>query len=156
VVPEHLWRQRAGNPFPDEQPGTIVVDPDARLQHLVEGPDTAMRYGVGTGSDGYDWHGVGRLQFMQAWPRWKAPDSMIARRPEFAPYSVANGGMDPGPGNPLGARAQAPPSAFSNRGRARSKFGKTAVGPRPKRGTPGAGPGVLLGLWPRRAYRLAA
>ena len=30
---------------------------------------------------------------------------MIARRPELEPYSVANGGMAPGPGNPLGARA---------------------------------------------------
>ena len=30
---------------------------------------------------------------------------MIERRPEFAPYSVANGGMPGGPGNPLGARA---------------------------------------------------
>jgi lipoprotein-anchoring transpeptidase ErfK/SrfK len=30
---------------------------------------------------------------------------MVARRPELEPYSVANGGMDPGPGHPLGARA---------------------------------------------------
>ncbi len=30
---------------------------------------------------------------------------MIVRKPELEPYSVANGGMDPGPGNPLGARA---------------------------------------------------
>jgi len=30
---------------------------------------------------------------------------MVARNPELQPYSVANGGMDPGPLNPLGARA---------------------------------------------------
>lgn len=30
---------------------------------------------------------------------------MIARKPELEPYSVANGGMKPGPGNPMGARA---------------------------------------------------
>ena len=30
---------------------------------------------------------------------------MIARRPELEPYSVAHGGMGPGPGNPMGARA---------------------------------------------------
>jgi lipoprotein-anchoring transpeptidase ErfK/SrfK len=30
---------------------------------------------------------------------------MITRKPELEPYSVANGGMDPGPGNPMGARA---------------------------------------------------
>ena len=45
------------------------------------------------------------MQFRRKWPVWKAPDDMITRRPEFAPYSVANGGMPGGPGNPLGARA---------------------------------------------------
>lgn len=30
---------------------------------------------------------------------------MIARQPELEKYSVANGGMDPGVHNPLGARA---------------------------------------------------
>lgn len=48
---------------------------------------------------------MARLQSAREWPRWKVPDQMIARRPELAPYSVAAGGMDPGPGNPLGARA---------------------------------------------------
>ncbi len=40
-----------------------------------------------------------------AYWRQEVPDTMVARRPELAPYSVANGGMDAGPGNPLGARA---------------------------------------------------
>lgn len=30
---------------------------------------------------------------------------MVARQPELEPYSIANGGMDPGLNNPLGARA---------------------------------------------------
>lgn len=30
---------------------------------------------------------------------------MIARRPDLELHSVADGGMDPGPGNPFGARA---------------------------------------------------
>jgi lipoprotein-anchoring transpeptidase ErfK/SrfK len=30
---------------------------------------------------------------------------MVARQPELEPYSIANGGMDPGLDNPLGARA---------------------------------------------------
>lgn len=105
VVPQRLWRQRVDNPFPDLAPGTIVVDPDAGLLHLVESPASAMRYGAGTGAQAFSWSGDARLQFTRKWPRWKVPDAMIARRPELAPWSVANGGMDPGPGNPLGARA---------------------------------------------------
>ena len=105
VVPERLWRQQVANPFPDLAPGSIVVDPDAGLLHLVESGDTARRYGAGTGAQAFSWSGDARLQFSRAWPRWKVPDSMIARRPELAAYSVANGGMAPGPGNPLGARA---------------------------------------------------
>jgi lipoprotein-anchoring transpeptidase ErfK/SrfK len=105
VVPPHLWRQEVENPFPDVARGTIIVDPDAGYLHLVQTRETAMRYGAGTGAAAYAWNGLARLQFARDWPRWKVPDEMIARRPELAPYSVANGGMDPGPGNPLGARA---------------------------------------------------
>ncbi|MBT9244709.1 L,D-transpeptidase [Gemmobacter fulvus] len=105
IVPPHLWRQQVANPYPDQPVGTIIVDPSAGQLHLVESAETAMRYGAGTGADAYSWSGDARLQFWREWPVWKAPDSMIARRPEFAPYSVANGGMPPGPGNPLGARA---------------------------------------------------
>ena len=105
VVPERLWRQRVENPYPGEAPGTIIVDPDAGYLHLVEADGRALRYGAGTGAAAFAWSGDARLQFAQAWPRWKAPDTMVARRPELAPYSVANGGMAPGPGNPLGARA---------------------------------------------------
>lgn len=105
VVPPHLWRQEVQNPFPEEAKGTIIVDPDAGYLHLVQSRETAMRYAAGTGAAAYAWNGIARLQFAREWPRWRVPDEMIARRPELAPYSVANGGMDPGPGNPLGARA---------------------------------------------------
>lgn len=105
VVPPRLWRQEVENPFPDEPAGTIIVDPDAGYLHLVLTRDTAMRYGAGTGAAAYAWNGAARLQFAREWPRWKVPEEMIKRRPELAPYSVANGGMAPGPGNPLGARA---------------------------------------------------
>ncbi len=105
VVPPHLWRQEVANPFPSYAQGTIVVDPDAAFLHLIGQDGRAMRYGVGVGAAGYAWSGEARMQFRRTWPRWKAPDTMISRRPEFEPYSVANGGMDPGPGNPLGARA---------------------------------------------------
>jgi len=104
VAPEY-WRQEVANPWPDHAPGTIVVDPDAALLHFVMTPATAMRYGVGVGAAGFAWAGTARLQFCRKWPRWNVPDTMIVRRPELEPFSVANGGMAGGLDNPLGARA---------------------------------------------------
>lgn len=105
VIDRQYWRQETPNPWPDKPHGTIIVDPDAALLHFVETAETATRYGVSVGAAGFDWEGTARLQFCRAWPRWKVPQEMIARQPELEPYSVANGGMDPGPDNPLGARA---------------------------------------------------
>lgn len=104
VAPEY-WRQTVSNPWSAHPRGTIVVDPDAAILHFIEGPELATRYGVSVGAAGFAWEGAARLQFCRAWPRWKVPETMIDRQPELEPYSVANGGMDPGPGNPLGARA---------------------------------------------------
>lgn len=64
-----------------------------------------MRYGIGVGRQGFAWSGDATIALKRQWPRWKAPTSMIARRPDLEPYSVANGGMAPGLNNPLGARA---------------------------------------------------
>jgi lipoprotein-anchoring transpeptidase ErfK/SrfK len=105
VVPKRFWRQRVPNPFPNEAPGTLIVDPGTFYLHLVEEGGTAMRYGIGVGRQGFSWSGNAVVQYKRKWPRWKAPDDMVARNPSLAPYSVANGGMDPGPLNPLGARA---------------------------------------------------
>ncbi len=105
VVPPRLWRQEVANPYPFDPPGTIVVDPGEGVLHLIQNAESAMRYGAGTGAAAFEWQGEARLQFCRKWPRWKVPAEMIERRPELEPYSVANGGMDPGPGNPLGARA---------------------------------------------------
>jgi lipoprotein-anchoring transpeptidase ErfK/SrfK len=100
-----LWRQEVSNPFASHPIGTIVIDPNAAILHFVQSPETAMRYGVSVGAAGFAWEGEARLQFCRKWPRWKVPATMIKRRPELEAYSVANGGMDPGPDNPLGARA---------------------------------------------------
>ncbi len=104
LAPEY-WRSEVANPWPEHPRGTIVVDPDAALLHFVEGTDRATRYGVSVGAAGFSWEGKARLQFCREWPRWRVPESMIAREPDLEPYSVANGGMDPGPENPMGARA---------------------------------------------------
>lgn len=105
VVPPELLRQEVGNPFPAQPEGTVVVDPDRALLYLVGQNGAALRYGVGVGAAGFGWSGDAVMQFKRKWPRWTPPDEMVARRPDLEPYSIANGGMDAGPGNPLGSRA---------------------------------------------------
>lgn len=99
------WRQEVANPYGGYDRDTIVIDPDSAMLHFIETADTATRYGVSVGAAGFAWDGDARLQFRREWPRWKVPAEMVARQPELEPYSVANGGMAGGPGNPLGARA---------------------------------------------------
>lgn len=86
-------------------PGTIVVDTGNHFLYLVQERGKAMRYGVGLGRAGFEWAGRGVIQYKRKWPRWTPPDEMVARQPDLEPYSIANGGMDPGLDNPLGARA---------------------------------------------------
>ena len=103
-IDPQFYRQRVIDPT-GERPGTVVVDTPTRFLYVVEPGGTAMRYGVGIGRDGFSWQGEGVIQWRQAWPRWKPPNEMVARKPELAKYSIANGGMAPGLDNPLGARA---------------------------------------------------
>lgn len=103
IDPQYL-RQRVADPT-GEQPGTVVVDTSKRFLYLVEADGAAMRYGIGVGRDGFAWRGDGVIHWRQHWPRWKPPAEMISRKPELEQYSIANGGMDPGIMNPLGARA---------------------------------------------------
>lgn len=98
------YRQRVPDPT-GEAAGTVVVDTPSRFLYLVEEGGTALRYGVGIGRIGFTWEGRGVVHWRQHWPRWKPPAEMIARQPDLEPYSVANGGMEPGVRNPLGARA---------------------------------------------------
>ncbi len=88
-----------------ERVGTVVVDTqNFYLYHVMES-GMAMRYGVGLGRQGFEWSGRARIAWKRQWPRWTPPDEMVARQPELEPFSIANGGMDPGLENPLGARA---------------------------------------------------
>jgi lipoprotein-anchoring transpeptidase ErfK/SrfK len=103
LAPQYL-RQMV--PFPTNEPvGTVIVDTANRHLYLVQENGMAIRYGVGIGREGFEWNGRARIQWKQKWPKWTPPDSMIARQPELAKYSAANGGKPPGLDNPLGARA---------------------------------------------------
>lgn len=103
-VPEKFYRQQVDYQTP-ERVGTIVVDTSRFFLYLVQEGGKAMRYGVGLGRAGFEWSGRARVGWKQEWPKWTPPDEMIARQPELARWSAANGGMPPGLDNPLGARA---------------------------------------------------
>ena len=103
-VDPKFYRQVVADPT-GERPGTIVVNTQERFLYLVMEGGQALRYGVGIGRQGFAWEGRAQVQWKQKWPKWTPPDDMIARQPELAKYSAANGGMPGGLDNPLGARA---------------------------------------------------
>ncbi|MCB1473342.1 MAG: L,D-transpeptidase [Rhodobiaceae bacterium] len=79
--------------------GTIIVKTGEKRLYLVLGDGTAMRYGVGVGRPGFQWHGSHRISRKEEWPGWTPPAAMRKRVPNLPAY------MPGGPGNPLGARA---------------------------------------------------
>lgn len=82
-----------------EHPGTIVVDTGHKFLYFVLGGGRAMRYGIGTAREGFEWGGVHTITRKAEWPTWTPPTEMLARQPGI-PHFMA-GGID----NPLGARA---------------------------------------------------
>ena len=86
----------------DEKPGTIIVDTSEKHLYLVQPEGRAIRYGIGVGREGFEWKGTARVARKAAWPVWTPPAAMIRRQPELVKFA---GGMPPGPGNALGARA---------------------------------------------------
>ncbi len=86
-----------------EAPGTIVVDPYARvLYHVLENGE-AMRFGVAVGRTGTGYNGTATIRRKQAWPSWRPTDNMIRTEPEL--YGQFAGGLSGGLDNPLGSRA---------------------------------------------------
>lgn len=99
-----FWRQENIEYSTDEAPGTLIVDTTAKYLYHITSPGQATRYGIGVGRQGFKWSGRAHMAYKRPWPSWTLPDSMVARQPELRPYSIANGGMEPGPPNPMGAR----------------------------------------------------
>jgi lipoprotein-anchoring transpeptidase ErfK/SrfK len=85
-----------------EKPGTVIVDTRERHLYFILGGGEAIRYGIGVGKAGFEWHGTARVGLKRAWPTWTPPKEMIGRKPELAKFAD---GMEPGISNPLGARA---------------------------------------------------
>lgn len=82
-----------------EQPGTILVDTDARYLYYVMPGGKAIRYGVAVGEEAMAFSGVATVGRMSEWPDW-IPTRDIQTR--LGPYPARVPG---GPANPLGARA---------------------------------------------------
>lgn len=103
-VDQQWWRTDVDYPT-DEKTGTVIVDTPNRYLYHIKAGGRATRYGIGVGRDGFLWSGRGHIAYKREWPRWNPPNEMVARQPELEPYSIANGGMEPGLKNPLGSRA---------------------------------------------------
>ena len=101
-IPEQFHRQMVPWDGPEE-PGSVIVDPQQRFLYLVlESGDTALRYGVGVGREGFAWSGDAVVGMKRRWPRWVPPEEMVVRDAKAATWV---NGMPGGPENPLGARA---------------------------------------------------
>ncbi|KPQ07279.1 MAG: hypothetical protein HLUCCA12_05570 [Rhodobacteraceae bacterium HLUCCA12] len=100
-VPEWLRRQVVAFDT-DEEPGTIVIELDDALLHLVMPDRYALRYGLGVGRRGLGWRGEAEIYRTAHWPRWTPTENMIRRDPDLERWEDGQPG---GPDNPLGARA---------------------------------------------------
>jgi lipoprotein-anchoring transpeptidase ErfK/SrfK len=93
------WRRQFVSYTSTEPHGTVVVDASNHFLYVIFENQTALRYGVGVGRDGFRWYGRARIDRKQLWPRWVPPPEMRARHPELPEF------VDGGPSNPLGPRA---------------------------------------------------
>ena len=94
------WKRQMVKYFSPEPPGTIVIDTRNHFLYWIWENNTALRYGVGVGKEGFQWFGHARIDRKALWPRWVPPPEMLERRPDL-PRRVEGGAPD----NPLGPRA---------------------------------------------------
>ena len=93
------YRKQMVQYYSDEPEGTIVIDTRHHYLYWVWENNTALRYGISVGKEGFQWFGRSRVARKTRWPRWVPPKEMRERHPELPEF------MDAGPKNPLGPRA---------------------------------------------------
>jgi lipoprotein-anchoring transpeptidase ErfK/SrfK len=79
--------------------GTIVIDTAGRRLYYVLSNTTAYRYPIAVGKQGFTWSGTEKISKKVAWPEWRPPAEMRARKPGLPVH------MTGGVRNPLGAMA---------------------------------------------------
>lgn len=94
------WHRQMVRYTSSEPAGTVVVDTRHHHLYVIWGNNTALRYGVGVGREGFQWFGRATINRKAKWPRWVPPPEMLVRQPELPP--MVEGGD---PENPLGPRA---------------------------------------------------
>ncbi len=94
------WKRQMVKYFSTEPPGTVVIDTQHHFLYWVWENNTALRYGVGVGREGFQWFGHARIDRKALWPRWVPPPEMLKRQPDL-PRLVEGGAAN----NPLGPRA---------------------------------------------------
>lgn len=94
-----VWHRQLVQHEHQETPGTIVVDTKNHFLYVLFENNTALRYGVGVGKEGFQWFGRAQVNRKEIWPGWTPPPEMLVRRPELPRH------MNGGPDNPLGPRA---------------------------------------------------
>ena len=93
------WRRQLVKYYSTEPQGTIVIDTRHHFLYVIFENQTALRYGVGVGKEGFKWYGRAQIDRKAIWPDWTPPPEMLLRRPELPKF------MKGGPDNPLGPRA---------------------------------------------------
>lgn len=93
------WKRQMVRYLSSEPQGTVVVDTRNHFLYLIWENETALRYGVGVGKEGFKWYGRARIDRKALWPNWVPPPEMLERQPDL-PRFVKGGGD-----NPLGPRA---------------------------------------------------
>ncbi|MCB1505499.1 MAG: L,D-transpeptidase [Hyphomicrobiaceae bacterium] len=83
----------------NEEPGSIIIDTEARRLYYVLPGKKAYRYPISVGREGFTWTGTERISRIASWPSWTPPPEMHKRVPGL-PLTVT-GGLK----NPQGARA---------------------------------------------------
>lgn len=98
AIPEQFRRQLVKYAH-KEPPGSLVIDTKNHFLYVTFENNTALRYGVGVGREGFQWFGRAQVGRKAEWPAWVPPAEMRQRRPDLPAR------MEGGPGNPLGPRA---------------------------------------------------
>jgi lipoprotein-anchoring transpeptidase ErfK/SrfK len=100
AVIDKKWHKQMVKYKSSEPAGTVVVDTRHHFLYLIIENQTAIRYGVGVGREGFQWFGRANIDRKSLWPKWTPPPEMLKRQPDLPAF--VDGGA---PTNPLGPRA---------------------------------------------------